>query len=57
MTLVTPSVLVIARSACTEIVSESVALLLPGTGSVTPAAVATVAVLLNVPVAAAETVA
>ena len=37
-------------------VSESVAELLPGVGSVTPAGAATVAVLLSVPVAAAEIV-
>ena len=37
-------------------VSESVAELLPGFGSVTPAGAVTVAVLLNVPVAAAEIV-
>src|SRR5450432_1791408 len=51
---VTPSVLVIARSAWGPSVSESVAELLPGFGSVTPAGDATVAVLLSVPVAAAE---
>ena len=49
--VVTPSVFVIERSACGVSVSVSVAELLPGTGSVT--AVATVAVLLSVPVAAA----
>lgn len=38
------------------IVSVSVAELLPGVGSVTPPAVAAVAVLVNVPVAAAESV-
>ena len=37
-------------------VSVSVALLLPGAGSVTPAGAATVAVLTSVPVAAAEIV-
>ena len=37
-------------------VSTSVALLFPGTGSVTPPAVATVAVLDKVPVAEAESV-
>ena len=39
-----------------EMVSLSVALLLPGVGSVTPAGAVTVAVLLSVPVAAAEMV-
>jgi hypothetical protein len=43
--------LVIARSACCTIVSESVAELLPGVGSVTPAGGETVAVLASVPVA------
>src|SRR5438876_405383 len=43
--VVAPSVLVIARSACGAAVSVSVALLLPGVGSVTPAGAATVAVL------------
>src|SRR3954465_29578 len=52
--VVTPSVLVIARSACAPSVSESVAELLPGVGSVTPAGAVTVAVLLRVPVADAE---
>ena len=42
------------RLACGVNVSVSVALLLPGVGSVTPAAAATVAVLLSDPVAAAE---
>ena len=37
-------------------VSLSVALLLPGVGSVTPPGASTVAVLLNVPVAEAEIV-
>src|SRR4051794_35029779 len=54
--VVTPSVLVIARSALAASVSLSVAELLPGVGSVTPAGAATVDVLLNVPVAAAEIV-
>src|SRR6185369_14442417 len=45
---------VIARSALGLSVSLSVAELLPGVGSVTPAGAATVAVLLKVPVAAAE---
>src|SRR5438067_1424072 len=56
-TLATPSVLVIARSAVAVTVSESVALLLPGFGSVVPAGTATVAVLAIVPVAPAEIVA
>src|SRR4029077_9040936 len=51
LTLVTPSVLVIARSATRLTVSVSVALLLPGVGSVTPAGAATVAVLAIEPVA------
>ena len=54
--MVTPSVLVIARSALAPSVSVSVAELLPGVGSVTPAGAVTVAVLLSVPVAAAEMV-
>src|SRR3954463_10123946 len=54
--VVTPSVLVIERSAEAPRVSLSVALLLPGVGSVTPAGAVTVAVLLRVPVAAAEMV-
>ena len=54
--MVTPSVLVIARSALAPSVSVSVAELLPGVGSVTPAGAVTVAVLLSVPVAAAEIV-
>src|SRR3954469_3311879 len=53
---VTPSVLVIARSALAASVSLSVAGLLPGVGSVTPAGDVTVDVLLNVPVAEAEMV-
>jgi len=44
------------RSAEAASVSLSVALLLPGVGSVTPAGAVTVAVLDNVPVAAAEMV-
>src|SRR5262245_28346993 len=52
--VVTPSVLVKARRAAPTIVSVSVALVLPGVGSVVPAAVLTVAVLDHVPVAAAE---
>ena len=50
--VVTPSVFVIARSACGVSVSVSVAELLPGVGSVTPAAAVTVAVFESVPVAA-----
>jgi len=52
--LVTPSVLVIDRSACALNVSTSVAELLAGLGSVT--ADETVAVLLSEPVAAAAMV-
>ena len=48
--------MVIDRSAVVVIVSVSVALLLPGVGSVTPAGVATEAVLLKVPVALADKV-
>src|SRR5690349_22013767 len=44
------------RSAWAASVSVSVAELLPGVGSVTPAGAATVAVLLSVPLAAAEIV-
>src|SRR4029077_5565657 len=51
LTLVTPSVLVIERSATRLTVSVSVALLLPGVGSVTPAGAAIVAVLAIEPVA------
>ena len=51
--VVTPSVFVIARSADAPSASVSVAELLPGVGSVTPAGAVTVAVLLSVPVAAA----
>ncbi len=54
VTVVTPSVLVMPTFACAVSVSVSVAELLPGVGSVTPPAVATVAVLLSEPVAAAE---
>ncbi len=57
ITVVTPSVFVIVRSAVGLSVSVSVALLLPGVGSVTPAGAVTVAVLASVPVAVAETVA
>src|SRR4029079_1869468 len=53
VTVVTPSVLVIDRSALTPIVSLSVAELLPGVGSVAPAGAAGVAVFDSVPVAAA----
>src|SRR5579859_2583160 len=56
VTEVTPSVFVIDRSALAPSVSESVAELLPGFGSVTLAGAVTVAVLLSVPVAAAEIV-
>ena len=52
--VVTPSVLVIDRSAVALSVSLSVAELLPGFGSVTPPGAVTVAVLLSVPVADAE---
>jgi hypothetical protein len=55
--VVAPSVFVIDRSACGVRVSVSVAELLPGVGSVTPAPVATVAVLASVPVADADIVA
>ncbi|HQP88359.1 MAG TPA: hypothetical protein PLL76_19085, partial [Thermoanaerobaculia bacterium] len=57
ITVVTPSVFVIVRSAVGLSVSVSVALLLPGVESVTPAGAVTVAVLASVPVAVAETVA
>src|SRR5262245_22687948 len=50
VTVVTLSLLVIARSPCRAMVSVPVALLLPGVGSVTPPGAATVAVLLSVPV-------
>src|SRR4051794_11076267 len=49
--VVTPSVFVMPRSALAAMVSLSVAELLPGVGSVTPAGTETVAVLLSVPVA------
>jgi hypothetical protein len=49
--VVTPSVLVIDRSALAFNVSVSVALLLPGVGSVTPAGAVTVAVFDSEPVA------
>ena len=49
--VVTPSVLVIDKSAFALSVSVSVALLLPPVGSVTPAGVATVAVFDKLPVA------
>src|SRR6266542_1348217 len=51
VTLATPSLLVIAGSATPVIVSVSVALLLAGFGSVTPAGAAMVAVLAMEPVA------
>jgi hypothetical protein len=51
------STFVIERSADAEMVSVSVAELLTGVGSVTPAGAATVAVLLKVPVAEEEIVA
>src|ERR1700687_2522359 len=51
LTLATPSVLVMARSATAVMVSVSVALLFAGVGSVTPAGAAMVAVLLIVPLA------
>lgn len=54
--VVTPSVFVIERSADAPSVSVSVAELLPGVGSVTPPGAVTVAVLLSVPLAAAEMV-
>jgi hypothetical protein len=52
--VVTPSVLVMARFACGVSVSVSVAVLLPGVGSVTVTDVATVEVFTNEPVAAPE---
>ena len=55
--MVAPSVFVIARSAPGVSVSLSVALLLLGTGSVTPPGRDAEAVLLSVPLAAAEMVA
>src|SRR5678816_1825408 len=48
------SVFVMARLALGDSVSVSVALLLPGVGSVTPPGAVTVAVLINDPVADAE---
>ncbi len=54
--MVTPSVLVMARSELAPRASVSVAELLPGVGSVTPAGAVTVAVLVSEPVAAAEIV-
>ena len=50
--LVVESVLAIDRSACGVNMSMSVALSLPGDGSLAPAGGATVAVLLSVPVMA-----
>ena len=47
------SVLVMLKSAVTATVSVSVAMLLPGVGSVTPAGTVTVAVLTRLPVAPA----
>ena len=52
-----PSVFATARLTCGTIESASVAELLPGVGSVTPAGAVTVAVLISVPEAAAESVA
>src|SRR6266496_379673 len=52
VTLATPSVLVIARSAIGVTVSVSVALLLPGFGSVVPAGAVTVAELDTLPLLA-----
>ena len=52
--MVTPSVLVMPRSALALRMSVSVALLLPDVGSVTPAGAVTVAVLERMPVAAAR---
>jgi hypothetical protein len=54
--VVTPSVLVIERSADAARVSLSVAELLAGFGSVTPPGAATVAVLLKIPLADAAMV-
>jgi len=54
VTVATPSVLVIDRSALSLSVSVSVALLLPGVGSVTPDGAATVAVLTRLPLAPAS---
>src|ERR1022692_4274289 len=55
--MLTPLLLVIARSATRLTVSVSLALLLLGFGSVTPAGAATLAVLVIVPVALPATVA
>jgi len=52
--VVTPSSLVMARSAVGSSVSMSVAELLPGIGSVTPPAVVALAVLTRLPVAEDE---
>ena len=52
----TPSVFVIERSAVGVRVSVSIAVSLPGVGSVTPEGTVTVAELTIVPVAEAETV-
>jgi hypothetical protein len=52
--VVTPSVLVIARSACGDNVSVSIAVLLPGVESVTLPDGATVAVFASEPVADGE---
>lgn len=57
VSLVCPSVLVMATSACGVRVVVSVALLLLGSGSVTPPPTVAVAVLLSVPVAEAKMVA
>jgi hypothetical protein len=57
ITEATPSVLVIDRSAVGLNVSVSVAELLAGVGSVTPAGAAIAAVLMRLPVAVAEMVA
>src|SRR5204863_8356778 len=57
LTLVTPSVLVIERSATRLTVSVSVALLFPGVGSVTPTGAAVVAVLWIEPTSLPATVA
>jgi hypothetical protein len=57
VTEVTPLVFVIPKLADGVSVSESVALLLPGVGSMIPPPVDTVAVLDRVPVAEAEIVA
>ncbi len=54
--MATPSVFVIARSASGVSVSVSVALLLPGVGSVTPPGTVMVAVFTREPVAVADTV-